>query len=238
MAKKVNADLHMTIPRGKTIVSHRMDYDAVSPPCLERYNGLPFLDMGCTYDYVRYRALELMKEQIENLPGSVAELGVFEGNFAQMINYLFPKKTLFLYDTFQGFDERDCSLEQEQQFSKEALSGDLKPLASDPIEAIRERCPYSENLVFRKGYFPETAAPDKNETFSFVSLDADLYKPTHAGLEFFYPRMQEGGVIFVHDYSSGMWKGVKEAIQDAEKIFGPFKKVPLPDCCGTLVIVK
>jgi hypothetical protein len=40
----------------------------------------------------------------------------------------------------------------------------------------------------------------------------------------------------MHDYSHV--RAVKEAIQDTEKAFGPFKKIPLPDACGTLVIVK
>ncbi|MDR1267790.1 MAG: TylF/MycF family methyltransferase [Holosporales bacterium] len=51
----------------------------------------------------------------------------------------------------------------------------------------------SEKLVFRKGYFPDTAASDADEKFAFVSLDTDLYQPIHAGLEFFYPRLHEGG---------------------------------------------
>ena len=38
------------------------------------------------------------------------------------------------------------------------------------------------------------------EKFAFVSLDTDLYKPTLAGLEFFWPRMSKGGFIFIHDF--------------------------------------
>jgi hypothetical protein len=29
-----------------------------------------------------------------------------------------------------------------------------------------------------------------------------------AALDFFYPRMSPGGLIMVHDYSSGWWKDV------------------------------
>jgi len=58
------------------------------------------------------------------------------------------------------------------------------------------------NIIIRKGYFPETAKGLESEMFSFVMLDLDLYKPTLAGLEFFYPRVKAGGYIFAHDYNS------------------------------------
>ncbi|MDR1267791.1 MAG: hypothetical protein LBJ70_05560 [Holosporales bacterium] len=46
------------------------------------------------------------------------------------------------------------------------------------------------------------------------------------------------GVIFVHDYNDPVWTGVKHAVHDVEKVFGLFKKIPLPDSNGTLAIVK
>lgn len=58
-----------------------------------------------------------------------------------------------------------------------------------------------EMVQIRKGFFPETAK-NIDEQFAFVNLDFDLYAPTLAGLEFFWPRMSNGGVILVHDYFS------------------------------------
>ncbi|MDR1267241.1 MAG: hypothetical protein LBJ70_02545 [Holosporales bacterium] len=46
------------------------------------------------------------------------------------------------------------------------------------------------------------------------------------------------GVIFVHDYNSQEFLGVRKAVAKAEELFGPFKKIPLSDPGGTLVIVK
>ena len=54
-------------------------------------------------------------------------------------------------------------------------------------------------------------APHKNEHFCFVSLDTDLHDPILSGLEFFYPRMVNGGVILVDDYFS-TYDGVKKAV--------------------------
>ena len=60
-----------------------------------------------------------------------------------------------------------------------------------------------------------------------------------AGLEFFYPRLAEGGVIFLHDYNSAFLGGVKQAVKRYEKKVGSrLKKVPFADRAGTIVIVK
>jgi O-methyltransferase len=148
---------------------------------------------------------------VKDVPGSVAELGVCAGHFARLINHSFHDRKLFLYDTFEGFDDRDVDHDTVKGFlgMEEDLHGFLKVGEAETIiNFIKEVCPHPENLVFRKGYFPETAVPDEGETFAFISLDVDLYKPTYAGLEFFYPRLQEGGVIFVHDYNSGWGEAI------------------------------
>jgi O-methyltransferase len=144
-----------------------------------------------------------------------------------------------LYDTFEGFDARDVDHDNKNAFSKSKV-GEVSASSRvlDPIEHIRSRMPFPEQCVFRKGYFPETAAPDSDEKFAFVSIDTDLYKPIRAGLEFFYPRLTKGGYIFVHDYNDGHWLGAKKAVSDVEEILGPLNKFPLPDWGGTLVIAK
>ena len=54
----------------------------------------------------------------------------------------------------------------------------------------------------RQGYVPETFAGLEDEQFAFAMIDLDLYEPTVASLEFFYPRLSPGGFLFVHDYNS------------------------------------
>lgn len=45
--------------------------------------------------------------------GAVAELGVYRGDFAKVINEAFPDKKLYLFDTFEGFPEEDLNYEME-----------------------------------------------------------------------------------------------------------------------------
>ena len=70
------------------------------------------------FDYIRLATLELVSYEIakKNLEGSVAELGVYKGKFARYLNQYFPDRLLYLFDTFEGFDNRDIIREKENQF--------------------------------------------------------------------------------------------------------------------------
>lgn len=139
----------------------------------------------------------------------VAEAGVFQGEFARVINESFPDRKLYLFDTFEGFDGRDVAYEKEYGFS-DAVEGYLN-LTSESL--ILGKMKYRENCVIRKGYFPESAEGVK-ERFCFVSLDMDLYKPTLEGLRFFYPLMTQGGIILIHDYFSHGYEGINAAVEE------------------------
>lgn len=105
------------------------------------------------------------------------------------------------------------------------------------MEAVLARLPHPEQAVVRRGWFPDTAR-GLEAVFALVSLDADLYAPTLAGLEFFYPRLSPGGAIFLHDYNSRQFDGVKEAVLAYERDHGPLPLVPLSDLHGTAVLIR
>ncbi|MDR3309805.1 MAG: macrocin-O-methyltransferase [Oscillospiraceae bacterium] len=118
--------------------------------------------------------------------GSVAEAGVFRGDFAKHINAVFPDRTLYLFDTFEGFPESDVA--------REALPSAAKPgnYGYTSVDVVTSKLPHPENAVIRKGYFPESAS-GIDDTFCFVNLDLDLYQPTYEGLKYFYGKVAGGG---------------------------------------------
>jgi hypothetical protein len=170
--------------------------------------------------------LEKLGEIWQDKPkeGSIAEGGVFQGDFAREMNRVFPEKKLYLFDTFSGFDERDISMEQENKFSE--YGGSHLNITSE--ELVLGKLPFPQNAVIRKGYFPETTEGIKDK-FCFVNLDFDLYLPILAGLDFFYPQMVSGGIILVHDYFSEGYKGVKQAVLEFDKKVGGIKTFPIGD---------
>jgi hypothetical protein len=50
-----------------------------------------------------------------------------------------------------------------------------------------------------------------------------------AGLEYFYPRMVNGGILLVHDYFSEGYKGVKEAVKEFSHKKRRIKLFPIGD---------
>jgi O-methyltransferase len=185
-------------------------------------------------DFCRTMSLRLAAERIirKNVAGAIAELGVYRGELAAVLNRLFGDRTLYLFDTFEGFSESDLSREQEGKLSQAAV-GDFQ---DTNVELVMARMAYPEKVIVRKGYFPATAE-GLDDTFAFVSLDVDLHKPMAAGLEYFYPRLSRGGCIFVHDYSNRRYQGVRAAVEEFSDATGA-PVVLLPDFAGTAVLPK
>lgn len=163
--------------------------------------------------YARIECLKSVRELLEEekiITGAVAELGVYQGEFAKEINKVFFDRKLYLFDTFEGFSDKDC----EEEMKKGYLNHDKKGYFSNTTEErVMNQMPHKENVIIKKGFFPNTAQ-GLEESFCFVNLDADLYAPTFEGLKYFYPRMETGGVIFVHDYFSKAFKGARAAVKE------------------------
>lgn len=155
---------------------------------------------GVRNEFLRFFANIVYRQKLK---GNCAEGGVFEGDFSAVINRCFPDRKLYLFDTFSGFDARN--LQKESNFTSTRTEGfNIEQFTEEKLLSKME---HPENIIIRKGFFPETAAGLSDE-FIFVNLDFDLYEPTLSGLNFFYPKMKKGGVILVHDYfASELSKG-------------------------------
>lgn len=171
----------------------------------------------------------------------VAEVGVFQGEFARWINTWFPQRTLHLFDTFEGFDPRDSDTELTRSFSAPQAAIHLSDTS---VERVLNKMPHPEQCRVYKGFFPETAQGIRSK-FCFVNLDLDLYDPTYQGLCFFQDKMTEHGVILIHDYyfytfhNSDTYKGVKAAVDRfLRERGGTVCKYPIGDGISILLAGK
>lgn len=179
-------------------------------------------------DYVRVRTLEAICRELDGVSGAAAELGVYRGGFARCINALLPERTLYLFDTFSGFDAAEAAREGR---------GFTAAHENTSAERVRSLLPHPDKAVFRPGLFPATANGLADERFCLVSLDVDLEESTLAGLRFFLPRINPGGYLLLHDCLSPLLPGVREALRRYEDETGThLHKLPLCDISGTVVI--
>jgi hypothetical protein len=181
-------------------------------------------------DFPRFVSLVLNIKQVlrETKDGDFAELGVYRGNSASVLAHFAAGagRKLFLFDTFEGFDGTDLI----------GIDSEKPPLFSDTsITAVRSVVGHDESCIYLKGLFPGTVTAEvTGSRYAFVHLDCDLYKPTIAALDFFFARLVPGGMIFVHDYSSGEWLGIEKAVDEFSASTG-ILPILLPDKSGTAV---
>jgi O-methyltransferase len=95
-------------------------------------------------DYIRASSLELIANEIyeKKIDGSVAELGVYRGNFAKIINEAFPDRKLYLFDTFEGFDERDVNVELKNNYST-----GKQDFSNTSVELVLNKMKHKENCI-------------------------------------------------------------------------------------------
>ena len=180
-------------------------------------------------DYVRMRTLEALCRELGNVPGAAAELGVYRGGFARCLNALLPERTLYLFDTFEGFDSEEAQEEAE---------GFRQAHRNTGVEKVLRLMPHPEKVIVKQGLFPASLG-GLEERFALVSLDVDLEESTLAGLRWFYPRLNPGGYLLLHDYNSPRLPGVKKALRRYEAELGKrLPAVPLCDVNGSLVLCK
>lgn len=176
-------------------------------------------------DFVRLATLELLCRRVQAVPGSLAELGVYRGFFAGCMNTLLPDRMLHLFDSFQGFAP-DAGASQPLQEAH----------AATDAQTVLGALPHPEQARIYPGFFPESLN-GLEERFCLVSLDADLYQVTLDGLRYFWPRLNPGGYLLLHDWGNPGLPGVSAALSAYEAELGiPLPGVPLCDRNGTLVL--
>lgn len=189
------------------------------------------------YNDTRVASFQILAEEIERkrLCGSVAELGVYKGDFAKHICKAFPDRDFYLFDTFEGFDKRDIIVETTYGYS----NAEEKWFSDTNMQFVYEKLSNFQRCKFIKGYFPESIIDreDIDDKFVFVNLDVDLYNPIYEGLCYFYPRLVRGGYIYIHDYHLGDFQGVKKAVDDYS-LKNDISIVPIFDFGGSAVITK
>ena len=157
----------------------------------------------------------------KHIAGDLAEVGVYRGGSAKLIREANGIKTLHLFDTFEGLPAVEAI--DQPQFNKGQFAASFDHVTN----YLREY----KNVHFYKGLFPSTAKTVENKEFSFVHFDVDTYESTRSCLDFFYSRMNRGGIILSHDYTSAA--GVHRAFDE----FFSDKPEPVIEMSGTQCLV-
>ena len=136
------------------------------------------------------------------MDGDFVECGTYLGSSAAFMAAS-CKTTLHLFDSWEGVSsltEFDNNLYLEQSFKCD-------------INSAKKNLSKYNNINFYKGWIPERFNEIENKSFSVVHIDVDLYEPTKASIEFFWPKIIPGGFMVI-DFHDGNSHGVKKAAND------------------------
>ena len=158
-------------------------------------------------------------ESVAHLPGELAECGVFQGATLLAIGlYLQQKKldkTIYGFDSFRGFDDRvktDIRLGGEPHATKGI--GGFGNTSAAQVSAKVTQLGLDANVRLVEGFFRNSLSSFRDQRFCFVHLDCDIYESYRACLEFFYPRLELGGVILLDEYNDPPWPGCNKAVDE------------------------
>jgi hypothetical protein len=148
-----------------------------------------------------------------------AECGIYKGHAviacAKIAQDLGIPLRLFALDSFSGLpelSEADLRLApQKARYRYTTLFADVS------LAEVERRCAenrVSSSVILVPGLFSHTLPALPEQKYHFINIDCDLFEPHLECLEYFYPRMCQGGVIFFDDYHSADFPMAREAIDN------------------------
>jgi hypothetical protein len=142
---------------------------------------------------------------IKAVPGDTAECGVFEGASSWLICAATQGsgRTLHLFDSFEGLSAPSAEDNEYWKAGSLAAGEDL---------VRRNLARFEGAFSTYKGWIPDRFEDVKDRRFAFVHVDVDLYQPTRDSIEFFYPRLEPGGILLCDDYAFSSCPGATSAI--------------------------
>ena len=172
---------------------------------------------------------------IQDLPGSIAELGVFLGaglfTWSKLLETFFPgDRSRKVYGFESGDGYRDFAPEdgdpkpwiENVVGRKEVPDGYLDRMVK--LTNLDNLLPGVERCRVISGNILETvqAFADGNQgtRLSMIFMDVNLYKPTLAGFRALYPLLVPGGVVAMNGYGSPPWLGETAAFENYFKEIG------------------
>jgi len=170
----------------------------------------PILDQKrTTFRQDRLYTLWQGLRQVMDYKGDVAEVGVFQGGSAKFLATILKTNnkedvTVHLFDTFEGMPDNLIKLDQRNKGG----------FGQTSLKLVKEYLSGFKNVKFYKGMVEEQSRFIKDNVFSFVHLDVDIYNSFKFCLDFFHERLLKGGIIVLDDYGFTTCLGAKLAIDE------------------------
>ncbi len=159
-----------------------------------------------------------------SLEGETAEAGCLFGlssflmcGYERLKDPSFSGKGHHIFDSFVGLStptREDIQKDIENPYINKLLKRKEKGKHRHRsfLEITKKTLSEFPDIQYNIGWIPEVFKNLPDREYRFVHVDVDLYEPTYASFEYFYPRLIKGGVIVCDDYGFVGWPGAKAAV--------------------------
>lgn len=232
---------------------HQVAWVTLDKKCLEPYfkqnerirlyfEGLKRAGIEWSDDFFKQCRFYSLQQMVEfaartALPTDVAECGCWTGHSSYIICKILREHgfqgEFHIFDSFEGGLSEKGPKDRNERYvqSPEDIQREKMIFASTE-EQVRQTLAGFDFVKLYKGWIPSRFPEVQDRSFVFVHLDVDLYQPTLDSLEFFYPRLIEGGIIVVDDYGYTQFPGASRAVDEflRENRCHMFYEPPLGSC--------
>ena len=157
------------------------------------------------------KILQIASECLE-LDGDFVELGCYKGDTSLLLAELLKnnQKKLWIYDSFEGLPDKTSA--DISELGRDFKPGELAVTKREvKMRFLRAGLPVP---IIKKAWFQDLGSDDLPNEIALAFLDGDFYESIKISLELVWPRMNEKGVIVIHDYSNQALPGVALAIDE------------------------
>lgn len=153
----------------------------------------------------RFHTIDLISSifKQEDIPGDVAEFGVWRGGMGIYLAYAFPERKVWVGDSFQGFETLDhCKYDPRGKLFERHSDGDLKVDEAIVRKSFADMdLDETTHVEFLPGWVNDTTDPTTCpiKQLAILRIDVDAYSATLVTLENLYNKVVPGGFIIFDD---------------------------------------
>jgi hypothetical protein len=171
-----------------------------------------------------YRFEELLRRlsSVRHLGGDSVECGCFRGHSSYLIasqmrlhEPAFDGSGFHVFDSFAGLSPPSAQ-DRVGQHDESADSMRLRTMTraghfAASLNEVKAALAEFPAIEFHPGWIPQSFSGKPERKYRFVHVDVDLYEPTRACFEYFWPRLAPGGAMLCDDY---VWPGARAAVEE------------------------
>ncbi len=175
-----------------------------------------------------YNAFGHFMNYTKDIPGHIAEFGVYKGGslvawaknlkLMKLHGKISQDKKVYGFDSFSGFPAPN---KEEQRASPAVFEGGRSDTSREEVLNYCKKLGVEDTVELVRGYYPQSFKGREDLAFSQVLIDCDLAQSHIHVLEYVYPRMTKGGMIFFAVYQE---PSLPEATKVIDKFFANKKE--------------